>query len=151
MFKSYLLGLPPQCKNYNILNEASRNRNNSLNVPTYCDKDAGFSGSVWYRMMPPAGIIIPEDIVPKKMCGTNAPGWMNGAHPISRGEEVERQICFNWNGNSCNWQNNIKVTNCDSYYVYKLQPPSSCYLRYCADFSSPDPAPGKYLVYPGYV
>ena len=83
-------------------------------------------------MMPPAGTMIPEKVVPTGMCGTHAPGWMNGVHPRKLGEEVERQICFNWGGNDCSWSKNIKVTNCGDYYVYKLVSTPVCAMRYCA-------------------
>ena len=83
-------------------------------------------------MMPPAGTMIPEKVVPTGMCGTHAPGWMNGVHPTTLGEEVEREICFNWSGNNCSNSKNIKVTNCGDYYVYKLVSSGACSLRYCA-------------------
>ena len=83
-------------------------------------------------MMPPAGTMIPEKVVPTGMCGTHAPGWMNGVHPTTLGEIVERQICFNHGGNDCMWSKNIKVTNCGKYYVYKLVSTVYCRLRYCA-------------------
>ena len=83
-------------------------------------------------MMPPAGTMIPEEVVPAYMCGTNAPGWMNGVHPTTFGEEVERQICYTWSGNSCYISNNVNVTNCGAYYVYKLVSPQTCDMRYCA-------------------
>ena len=83
-------------------------------------------------MMPPAGTMIPEKVVPTGMCGTHAPGWMNGVHPRTLGEEVERQICFNHGGNDCRWSKNIKITNCGKYYVYKLVSTVYCRLRYCA-------------------
>ena len=83
-------------------------------------------------MIAPAGTMIPEEVVPINMCGTSATGWMNGAHPTTLGDEVERQVCYNWNSNSCNWYNNINVTNCGAYYTYKLVSPSYCDLRYCA-------------------
>ena len=84
-------------------------------------------------MIAPAGTMIPEEVVPINMCGTSATGWMNGAHPTTLGEDVERQICFNWNSDSCMWYENIDITNCGAYFVYKLQSITTCNLRYCAD------------------
>ena len=83
-------------------------------------------------MMPPAGTMIPEEVVPKGRCGTHATGWMNGVHPTTLGEEVEREICFNWNGNNCKWHKNINVANCGDYYLYKLVSTLNCDLRYCS-------------------
>ena len=125
---TYLLA-SPQCTNYEILNEASRNRNHDY--ANKCDKS--LNGNVWYRMKHPAGTKIPEEVVPMYKCGTHVTGWMNGQHPTVIGEEVKRKICFNWNGNSCLFSRNIKVTNCGAYYVYKLPKPDYYSMGYCAE------------------
>ena len=123
--KIYVSGLP--CNHYSILNEASRNQ--AYGKDEYCDNN--FNGSVWYRMMSPAGTMIPEQVVPQYKCGTHATGWMNGVHPTTLGEEVERQICFKWGSNDCSSSINIKVINCMHYYIYKLEP-TGCNWRYCS-------------------
>ena len=74
---------------------------------------------------------MPTSCVPKNRCGTHATGWMNGAHPSVCQGKVTRRVCYNWNGNCCNWSNNIEVVNCGKYYVYKLSKPPACHLRYC--------------------
>ena len=88
-------------------------------------------------MMQPAGTKIPEGVVPSRKCGTLAPGWMNGQHPTEIGEEVEREICFNWSGifnaSNCIDSKHIKVTNCGAYYVYKLPKPDYYSMGYCAE------------------
>ena len=120
--------LPQQCTNYEILKEESRNRNhgNEKNC------DDSLKPNVWHRMMHPAGTKIPEKSVPTRKCGTFATGWMNGKHPTTFGEEVERKICFNWGSATCYSTRNIKVTNCGAYYVYKL-PKTITNMRYCAE------------------
>ena len=139
----YLLdSLPQQCESYEILNEASRNRNNDFlsladSVLAGIKVDNEFNGNVWYRMMQPAGTKIPEGVVPSLKCGTSATGWMNGQHPTAIGEEVERKICFNWSGlinvSNCLDSKHIKVTNCGAYYVYKLPKPDYYSMGYCAE------------------
>ena len=79
------IDLPPKCNNYKILNETSRNRNYGLGDEAYCDSS---SLNGWYRMMPPAGTIIPEGVVPENMCGTCGSGWMNGIHPTGVSEST---------------------------------------------------------------
>ena len=88
------IDLPPECKTYKILNETSRNRNYGLDDEAYCDNSLNYNSITdiylndWYRMMPPAGTIIPEGVVPENMCGTCGSGWMNGIHPTGVSEST---------------------------------------------------------------
>ena len=94
------IDLPPECKTYKILNETSRNRNYGLDDEAYCDNSLNnnvnsyWNGNSyidlydWYRMMPPAGTIIPEGVVPENKCGTCGSGWMNGIHPTGVSEST---------------------------------------------------------------
>ena len=131
--------MPQQCKSYKILDEADRNIKTELENGAYCDDDTrgydhgDFKGPGWYRMMTPAGTKIPEVAPPKWHCGTVATGWLNGAHPDGLGQTVSREVCFNWNGDKCNWKATIKVTNCGGFYVYELPRTPNCNLRYCAE------------------
>ena len=99
--------LPQHCNNYEILKEASRNRNHGEGN----NYDDSLESNVWYRMMAPAGTKIPEKYVHWK-CGSHRSGWMNGQHPTEIGAEVQRKVCFNYH---CHWSNMIKVTNCGEY------------------------------------
>ena len=82
-----------------------------------------------------AGDHIPEKCVPKRHCGTNATGWLNGKHPTIREGLVTRQVCFHWGRNCCLWKIDIKIRNCGKYYVYQLNRIKFCYLRYCGEKS----------------
>ena len=88
--------------------------------------------------MPPAGTMIPEEVVPKYKCGSAMTGWMNGVHPTNLGENVWRQVCFHWSSSTCYRSTNIEVTNCGDYYVYKLPSRSHCNYRYCAGPAVPN-------------
>jgi hypothetical protein len=80
-----------------------------------------------------------------RRCGTDATGWMNGAHPTVADGKVTRKVCYHWGScirmssdNVCyHWQgdcykySNVEVVNCGQYYVYKLSPPPKCPYRYC--------------------
>ncbi|KAL9951198.1 hypothetical protein ACROYT_G043820 [Oculina patagonica] len=66
-------------------------------------------------------------------CGTRYPGWLNGAHPSVAEGVVTRRVCYTASRNCCVWQNNIKVKNCSGFYVYELQKPPRCSLRYCGN------------------
>ena len=119
--------LPQHCNNYEILKEASRNRNHGQGQ----NYDDSLESNVWYRMMAPAGTKIPEKYVHLGKCGSYRSGWMNGQHPTEIGAEVQRKVCFNYH---CHLSNMIKVTNCGEYYVYKFPQLSlGIFARYCAE------------------
>ena len=113
---------------------------------TYCDKlswptydfyttqkkSPKFNGENWYRFMPPAGTHLVVGTPQKNSCGTQATGWMKGKNPMQKGETVNRTACFYWDDNTCKVQTEIKVRNCDSYYLYYLPETPICQLRYCA-------------------
>ena len=124
---SLVLPQHKECSGYKWLKESNRNQKYS-GSPKICDN--GLSTG-WYRFGGEAGIKMPTSCVSKYRCGTNAPGWMNGAHPTVAEGKVTRKVCYNWSSNCCNWSNNIEVVNCGQYYVYKLSPPPACTLRYC--------------------
>ena len=74
-----------------------------------------------------------ESCVNMYHCGTDAPGWLNGTHPAVADGVVQRQVCFSYLGSCCHNSTNISVRNCGAFYVYKLEPPPDCYLRYCGN------------------
>ena len=129
------------CSDYKWLDEADRNyqfkKDSSLD--TYCDagqsssKSQKFDGPGWYRFGGLAGERLPENPVDENMCLTIVTGWMNGQHPVKPGQRVERTVCFNWVGDTCAWQEKIKVQHCGSYFIYELPNTPGCYLRYCAE------------------
>ena len=124
---------------YNILDDAKRNRNyNNDNgyASPHCDSsvvEGDWKGGAdsWYRFEEPAGTQMADSIVPKSHCGTRATGWLNGAHPAVLGENVIRQVCFNWVSNSCWINTNVEIKNCGGFYLYKLKATPGCPLKYC--------------------
>ena len=128
--------LPPQCNAYLILADATRNVNhgfeyNGDHYNDWCDyrTSPDWQGSNnWYRMMPPAGVVIPETPIGLEHCGTGLPGWIQGSHPANEGEQVTVKVCFR---PDCPLSRNIQITNCGGYYVYLL-PDVDCGCRYCA-------------------
>jgi hypothetical protein len=52
-------------------------------------------------------------------------------HPALIDGVVGRVVCFNWGIDSCLWDEEIEVVNCDGYYLYRLPDASTCSLRYC--------------------
>lgn len=118
-----------------MLDEADRGMSFSGLSEEKCDgqEPDEISSIAWYRIMGKAGDQIPENCVSINHCGTRAPGWLNGQHPTVEEGVVTREVCYNWNSNCCNWKNNIKIRNCGDFYVYQLQKPPTCSLRYCGN------------------
>ena len=88
----------------------------------------------WYRFTGEAGDQMPTKCPKTLRCGTHAPGWLSGAHPSVADGVVNREVCYHWSNNCCRWKNNIKVKNCGNFYVYELQKPPACSLRYCGEY-----------------
>ena len=99
------------------------------------DASPGWRGPAWYRFTMPAGTRIPESspaIEPGYHCGTVVPGWLSGKHPTSTAESVDVKYCFDYDGDSCKWSTEGKITNCGGFFVYYLENTPLCALRYCA-------------------
>uniref|UniRef100_A0A3B5Q416 UMOD/GP2/OIT3-like D8C domain-containing protein n=1 Tax=Xiphophorus maculatus TaxID=8083 RepID=A0A3B5Q416_XIPMA len=126
------------CVNYTVLNDTWRSTENTDNSILHCDQD--ISRSVWYRFyLGQTNAQIPENYVAGNRCGTSAPLWINGSHPVQLNEIVTRNVFGPW------WDywygywyssfyfasNTIQIKLCSGYYVYKLQQPSVCNLAYC--------------------
>ena len=131
--------LPPQCYEYLILDDSTRNVNHGVEE-AYCDNDndddwattsPDWQGENWYRMMSPAGVVMTETSLERAHCGTYYPGWIRGTHPTDEGETVTVEVCFSW-FDDCSYTQNIDITNCGEYYVYLLPETPMCHLRYCA-------------------
>ena len=132
--------LPPECNHYLILDDPTRNVNHGFeeyedNVDN-CGYDTSpdWKGENWYRMMPPAGVVMTETSLERFHCGTSHPGWIRGTHPTDEGEKVTVEVCFSGDigdGSDCLFTQNIEITHCGEYYVYLL-PEVGCGNRYCA-------------------
>ncbi|XP_032234755.1 uromodulin [Nematostella vectensis] len=119
----------PECASYTTLSDASRNVN-SPQTTKICD-----SGLVkkWYRLEGDAGTVIPSACPSKRICNTDATGWVSGMHPTVEEGIVTRKVCYHWSTKCCNWSNDIRILNCGSYYIYELIRPPVCSLRYCGE------------------
>ena len=132
--------LPAQCSNHRILDEAWRRVSNTAqtrrdDTTNSCSDPSGLTDG-WYRYERRGTVQRMLDTCPlgtPYICGTDWPGWLQGEHPRVIGKEVQRTVCFHYNGNCCFDRVNIKVINCQSYYVYYLTPFSypTCNRVYC--------------------
>ncbi|XP_054906944.1 uncharacterized protein LOC129373194 [Poeciliopsis prolifica] len=121
------------CVNYTVLNDAWRSTENTDNSVLHCDRFIAWSG--WYRFyLGQSSAQIPEKCVAEQRCGTHAPLWINGAHPVQLNETVTRTVCNAWSSSCCRFPTHtIQIKLCYGYYIYKLQQPSTCWLAYCAE------------------
>ncbi|CAH3159159.1 unnamed protein product, partial [Pocillopora meandrina] len=118
------------CYSYQNLTEANRKISATENDPSMdlCDKSLREG---WYRFVGAAGTKMPTTRVEPYRCGTNWPGWLDGAHPTVEDGEVRRKICFSDRPFGCRHSNNIFVKNCGAYFIYKLYGSPGCNSRYC--------------------
>ncbi|CAH3141405.1 unnamed protein product [Porites lobata] len=119
------------CVNYKVLDELNRSAGYTGALAD-CDQTALISPA-WYRFNGSAGDKMADSCVRERHCGTHAPGWLDGNHPINVGAVVERQVCFHWGSNCCKWSVKIKVKKCSGFFAYELQRTPTCHLRYCGN------------------
>ena len=129
------------CNNYTVLSEADRAQGQIVISNYRCDRDELVPG--WYRFQGATGNQMADKCVPTNYCGTQHPGWLNGTHPTVAEGVVTRKVCYHYwdynrygSTNCCYWSNNIRVRNCGAFFVYELQKPPGCNLRYCGNASS---------------
>ena len=85
-----------------------------------------------YRFVGAAGTRMPTTRVPAFRCGTDWPGWLDGAHPTVEDGKVKRTVCFSDRFTGCKSSNTISVKNCGSYFIYDFGLLYACNARYCA-------------------
>ena len=123
--------VPTECNSYIDLDEPGRYwSNNSGSV--ICDGgDPKFVNNKWYRFVGGAGRMMASYCIPKSSCSTHRSSWINGDHPTSLYTTVTTTVCMHWGSDCCERSYPVGITQCDGYYVYKLQKPTSCSERYC--------------------
>ena len=130
------------CSNYTVLSEGDRAQGHIVINSNYrCDRDDLVPG--WYRFQGAAGDQMADNCVTHNHCGTAASGWLHDPHPTVAEGVVTRKVCYHmkcywydWSESCCYWGNNIRVRNCGAFFVYELQKPPSCDLRYCGNGSA---------------
>ena len=115
------------CFSYTTLDDPSRAVTNGAQG-FRCD--INLSG--WFRFEGASGDRMLDFAPPSSdMCGTQAPGWLDGSHPVAAQGIVTRPVCYSWLGNTCNWTHDVEVLECGGYYVYELSGTPTCDLGYC--------------------
>ena len=125
------------CNNYTVLSEADRAQGHTvINASNYrCDRDDLVPG--WYRFQGAAGDRMSDKCVLENHCGSRWSGWLPGAHPTVAERVVTRYVCFSSSYYCCDWYENIRIKNCDTYFVYELSTPYFiCPARFCGNGSA---------------
>ena len=110
--------VPSECNQHTILNDSDRHSDFGRG-DRKCDNHLTED---WYRFSAGAGTSIPTHCLPHHRCGTDLPGWMDGAHPTVDEGVVSRKVCFSGFGKCCYNHIMINVRNCGSFFVYRLKP-----------------------------
>ncbi|KAL8579869.1 hypothetical protein ACOMHN_046436 [Nucella lapillus] len=122
--------------NHKVLDDAWRSVDKELDEhegEIKCDDDLPHG---WYRFqLNGDNAVIPTSCVEDRHCQTHAPQWVDlqGQSLPNVGQEVRARACANWVRDCCNWESPITVRNCGAYFVYYLEPTSTCSLAYCAE------------------
>ena len=107
--------LPAACSAYTVMNDYTREVGYS-NV-YLCDADLP---TAWYRFEDGNYQYLPESAPLEGSCGTDAPGWLDGSHPLVTGSQAFASVCFSYAGFSCYTSLTISVINCGAYFIYHL-------------------------------
>lgn len=130
----YMLTEENECKSYKIFDDASRSQFHVTNYgrPIRCD-NGQLDENRWYRFTGQAGSAMADQCVPSSRCQTFGTGWYSGSYPQVSDGIQEGDVCFKWDGNCCSKKVNIRIRNCSSFFVYKLNNKISCQYAYCGN------------------
>merc|ERR1712168_48985 len=132
-----------ECSNYEKLTDATRKGTHGKDSKYYTDRTSSsrnspdWKGPGWYRVVAPAGTKILSGDPGYQHCNTDDAGYINnGTYPTTPGQSTTLTVCYNAgsNGNCDQYhRDNIAVTLCNGFYVYKLTTPLNTDDRYCTE------------------
>lgn len=124
----------PPCSSHTVINDPSRNVNQS-GIGGTCDNGPLFDTSIggrWIRFLGTGGTMIPQSSPGANHCSAFLVAWSNASLPSTIGVISLANICVESQSIAmCSITPNTKIVNCDSFYVYFLQPLIMCNARYC--------------------
>jgi hypothetical protein len=125
------VSLPSQCSNYTLDTDSSRLSTYSVVVGSGCDVTL-YATPIWVRF---GGTATRMATTPPQVyrCATSATGWYTGTLPSTVGVIVTGVVCYTWTSSICDFHNTVSVINCNGFYIYLLDSPSQCSLRYCSE------------------
>ena len=117
----------PECRDYNVLSQP--NRHQSFGRGTNSDSNL-VPG--WYRFQSSSYSRMVDNCIQVHRCTTDITGWLKGGHPTFKDGIVDREACFHGWENCCYRIVQIRVRECQGFYVYELNPSPEGRYRYCA-------------------
>ena len=129
--------LDTQCNQpYTTISEVWRSTANELKPgeTPMCDRNH-IVDDKWYRFYSSAGNEMPTANPGFRRCGTYVPIWLDGSHPAVNNGVVHATACAVLPRQSrpgCGVSYDIKIVNCNGFYLYQLKSPRQCSLAYCA-------------------
>ncbi|KAM7449242.1 hypothetical protein ABFA07_002800 [Porites harrisoni] len=117
----------PECRDYNVLSQP--NRHQSFGRGTNSDSNL-VPG--WYRFQSSSYSRMVDNCIQVHRCTTDITGWLKGGHPTFKDGIVDREACFHGWQNCCYRIVQIRVRECQGFYVYELNPSPEGRYRYCA-------------------
>jgi len=127
---------------YEMITDSKRSTSYVSGTNWKCDKTGVASVSSdwkgadkWYRFDGSAGSILAQDSSKKGSCGTNVNGWSpNVFTGVAIGATENLALCFGATNDArgtCFAKASGEVTNCGTFFVYKLPEAPGCNMRYC--------------------
>ncbi|KAL9962337.1 hypothetical protein ACROYT_G031431 [Oculina patagonica] len=118
---------PTECKHYSVLSEPERHQNYGRGNNSDSSLIPG-----WYRFQSTYYTKMLNRCIPHHRCLTDITGWLNSTHPSLEDGIVTREVCFHGYYDCCYRRVQIRVRECDGFYVYELKPSPAGKFRYCA-------------------
>ena len=136
--------LPAGCENYKFRTNPKRNKSYATPLgQAKCDRSGytyispDWQGPGWYRISPSIGTKIPTSSMNFNQCGTQASGWISAGSTPEMGQTINAKACFVEPGKHtlkhCSYSTNIKIRNCEQFFLYYLIDTPFCNLGYCVE------------------
>ena len=114
---NFVLKTFTECSNYTSIDDFSRAQAYYGDLPFSCDNTL-LPG--WYRFTGYTGDQMLETCVDMYYCGTHAPGWLSGGHPLLADGVVQHKVCFSYYSGCCHNSTNITVLNCAESFTFTI-------------------------------
>ena len=117
----------PECRDYDVLSEPDRHQSYGRNNLSDSSLTPG-----WYRFQSSSYTRMIDSCIPHHRCSTGITGWLKGGQPAFEDGIVAREACFNGYYKCCYRKVQIRVRECQGFFVYELKPSPAGVFRYCA-------------------
>ncbi|XP_033114379.1 SCO-spondin-like [Anneissia japonica] len=121
------------CIYHSLLNNPWRSVGNLEIFNSSCD--TRLNSDTWYRFKSAGGNQMNEKCTTVNTCGVKFPMWLNGKHPTTPGQNVERYACVSASKDGvtkcCEHKTIVTIRKCSDFFVYQLLATRTCEEGYC--------------------